>query len=252
MNKLLRIILILTALPFCMVAQQTERKILKGKVTATVSNLEGIYVINLNSEKSTTTERSGYFNIPVTVGDSLMLSSIQFKGIKVVITELDLKKELFFVKMHPLMTQLEEVTVFQYKNINAVALGIIPKGQKSYTPAERRLRTATGLDARIGLNTSITIDPLLNLLSGRTAELLKNIEVERKEFLLQKIQNQFEKDYFISKLKIPEEYVKGFQYYIVENDRFVTLMNSKNNTMTTFFMGELAVAYLEIITREKK
>ena len=82
--------------------------------------------------------------------------------------------------------------------------------------------------------------------------LKKEMIVESKEMLLEQIENKYEKEYFITKLKIPEEYVKGFQFYLVENNRFVTTMNSKNNTMTIFLMGELAAKYLEIIASEKK
>lgn len=252
MNKLLLTFFILTSVAFSALAQKPMSKILKGKVTADAYELEDIYVINTKTENSTKTISGGYFSIAVTVGDTLMLSSTQFKGVRLAITQAELDKDLLFVKMQPTMTQLAEVVIHQYKNINAVDLGIIPKGQKSYTVAERRLRTATGLDARIGLNTSLSIDPLLNLFSGRTAELLKNIEVERKEILLKKIKYSFENDFFVDKLKIPSEYVKGFQYYIVENNRFVQMMNSKNKEMTTFLLGELATQYLQLIRSEKK
>ena len=57
-------------------------------------------------------------------------------------------------------------------------------------------------------------------------------------------------DYFVSKLKIPAEYVKGFEYYSIENERFVTVLKSKNVTMTTFLIGELATKYKEIIAGE--
>ena len=150
------------------------------------------------------------------------------------------------------MIQLDEVQVYNYKNINAVALGIIPKGQKSYTPAERRLKSATGLDAQIGLNTSLTIDPLFNLLSGRTASLLKQVEVERKELMIEKIENMYQHDYFVDRLKIPEDHVKGFLFYLVENKKFTDSASTKNKTMTTFIMNELAVQYLETISETKK
>ncbi len=239
-----------------MLAQQSLRKIMKGKIMADVNNLESIYVVNLQSENGTMTESGGYFSIPVKVGDTLMLSSIQFKGKKITITETDLSKELVFIKMQPLMIALAEVKVFQFKKINAVALGIIPKGQKTYTPAERKYNTATNTYLNLNLDgtagASLIIDPVFNWLSGRTAMLKKEMIVESKEILLEQIENKYEKEYFITKLKIPEEYVKGFQFYLVENNRFVTTMNSKNNTMTMFLMGELAPKYLEIIASEKK
>ena len=245
MYKYLLVFSILAIIPNVLSAQATSDKILKGKVTSDVYDLEGIYIINLKTEKATTTTSGGYFFILVSAGDSLMLSSVHFKGLRIAFSSSDIERDLVFVKMQPLVTQLEEVKVFQYKNINAVALGIIPKGQKSYTEAERKLRTATGLDAQIGLNTSLSIDPLFNLLSGRTAMLLKELEVEKKESLLRQIENMFDKEYFVNKLKIPEEYVRGFQYYIVENNRFVATLNEKNKTMATFLMGALATKYSE-------
>ncbi|PWA06517.1 hypothetical protein [Flavobacterium psychrotolerans] len=251
MDKILIAFIVLTILPNKMVGQTPIHRILRGKVSADVHNMEGIYVINLKTEKSTITNEGGYFSIPATVGDTLVLSSIQFKGVKIALSEDDFCKELFFVKMMPLMTQLKEVMIYQYKNINAVVLGIIPKGQISYTPAERRLKAATGLDARIGLNTSLSIDPLFNLLSGRTAELLKNVQVERKEYLLKRIGDMFDNDFYRNKLKIPEEYIKGFQYYIVENTSFVSTLNANNKAMATFLMGELALKYIDIIANEK-
>ena len=45
------------------------------------------------------------------------------------------------------MHQLEEVIVKRYDNINAESLGIISQGQKKYTAAERKLETATALNA---------------------------------------------------------------------------------------------------------
>lgn len=256
MTKFILVFILFTVLPTTIIAQQAIRKNCKGKVIANANDLEGIYVINLQTKNGVITDNGGYFSIPAQVGDTLMLSSIRFKGIKFNITETDLCKELFFVKMQILMIPIDEVTVFKYKNINAVSLGIIPKGQKSYTPAERKYKTAS--NPYINLNVdgtagaSIGTDPVFNFLSGRTAMLKKEIEVEKKEFLIQKIANLFELNYFINKLKIPEEYVKGFQYYLAENYRFANILKERNKTMASFIMGELAVNYLEIIASEKK
>ena len=106
------------------------------------------------------------------------------------------------------------------------------------------------MDARIGLNTSFSIDPLFNLLSGRTAELLKNIEVERKQYWLDKIAETFSEKVFVDKFKIPIDYIKGFQYYIVENKNFVDTLKSKNTAMSSFLMGKLAEKYNEMIACE--
>jgi len=141
------------------------------------------------------------------------------------------------------------VMVYQYKNINAEALGIIPMGRKTYTPAERKLKAATGWSGQGG---GVSIDPLFNIFSGRTAMLKKELVVEGKEKLLDQIDYLFEPEYFTHKLKIPQEYVKGFQYYLAENNRFAAAIKAKNKTLATFLMGEYAVKYLEIIASENK
>jgi len=251
MHKVFFTFVFFTLLPYAAISQTSTRKSFKGKVTADLnsSDLDGIYIINLNTEDAATTHEGGYFSLPVNVGDTIMLSSIQLKGLRYAVKEEDMEKELVFIRMEPILHQLREVIVQNYKNINAEDLGIIPRGIKSYTSAGRKLKTADDWNAQIG---SVTIDPLFNMLSGRTAMLKKELIVERKESLLQRIDNMFENEYFVQQLKIPEEYVNGFQYYLVENDRFAATMNTKNKTLATFIMGELAIKYLEIIAVENK
>jgi len=60
--------------------------------------------------------------------------------------------------------------------------------------------------------------------------------------------NPFEDEFYVNSLKIPLDYVKGFKYYIVDNDNFLTILKSKNKTKIEFKMGELAIKYNEIIS----
>lgn len=249
MNKILLTFILFGIFPNAITAQSV-RKILKGKVVANANDTVGVYIINLKTQDATTTQKGGYFSIAATVGDTLMFSSIQFKALRYEVKETDLcGDDLLFLRMTPIMNQLNEVMVYQFKNINAEALGIIPRGRKSYTPAERKLKAATGWGGQGG---GISIDPMFNAFSGRTAMLKKELIVENKETLLRKIEYMFEKEYFTAKLKIPEEYVRGFEYYLVESDRFAAAINAKNKTLATFLMGEYAVKYLEIIAGESK
>lgn len=228
-------------------AQEETRKILKGKVTSEVPDLEGIYVVNRQTESVALTEKGGYFSIMAKEGDTLMFSAIQIKGKQIGIGKTDFGNELLFVKLEPLVHALDEVKIIRYDNINAVALGIIPKGQKSYTPAERKLKTATSLQGTPGVSAAVAVDPLLNWMSGRTAMLRKEVEVEKKEFLLKRIEELFEAKFFTDQLKIPALYVKGFQYFLVENPSLVAALNSKNKTMASFIMAGLAVKYNDTI-----
>lgn len=233
-------------------SQVQNNIVINGQISSNASYLEGVYVVNAQTEVMSTTNDLGVFSIAAKPGETLIFSSIQFKENRVLLTAENFSDINFTVKLSMVMHQLQEVVVKNYSGINAVSLGIIPSGQKSYTEAERKLHTATDLDAHVGLGGSVSMDPLLNALSGRSAMLKKEVAVEKKEFFMKLLERMFTLDHFVDRLKIPLEYVKGFEYYAVENDKFTVILNSKNKTSTEFLLGELAVKYKEIIARENK
>lgn len=232
---------------------------MSGKISAN-SDLEGVYVINAQTEAIASTDISGGFSILAAPGDVLVFSSIQFKETRVSLKPEDFSDLNFTVKLNMVMNQLQEVIVKRYDNINAESLGIVPYGQKTYTQAERKLRTATALnpegssptDGRLEAGGSISADPLFNFMSGRTAMLKKELAVEKKEAFMRLLEKMFTLEHFVDHLKIPLEYVKGFEYYVVENDRFTIILGSKNKTSTEFLLAELATKYKEMIASEIK
>lgn len=156
--------------------------------------------------------------------------------------------------MIPKSNELKEVIVTKRPEISAVSLGISPKGIKQYTPAERKLKTAGDFKPihLLGLlGGSLEVDPILNAISGRTTMLKKELEIEKKELLLKQLNYTFDENYFINRLKTPSEHIKGFGYYIVENEKFTTALKSKNKAMTKFLIGELAIEYNEMISNKK-
>lgn len=252
-ETMIRIVYLFLALASANIwAQQMPRTQLKGKVFAEIAALDGIYVINQKTEKTSITNQEGEFTTFATVGDTLVFSSTQFREMRIALTSKDFEDKLVTVKMNAVINQLDEVIVSN--RINSVSMGIIPKGQRSYTPAERRLSTATNLNASANVGTmmggSISADPLLNWISGRTKMLKKELEVEKKESYLRQLENMFDANFYVNKLKIPSEYVKGFEYYAVENESFVTILKSKNVATITFLISELAIKYKEIIACE--
>ena len=232
------------------------QELLKGRVASNAGDIEGIYVVNAQTEVMAITDAFGGFSIAAKTGDTLVFSSIQFKEYRVIVSKENFSDLDFSVKLSPVIHQLQEVIIKRYDNINSVSLGIIPGDQKSYTAAERKLQTATGLNATANAGTmaggSVSADPLLNFISGRTAMLKKEVAVEKKEAFMKLLENMFKPEHFVDRLKIPLEYVKGFKYYAVDNDKFTAILNAKNRTTVEFLLGELAVKYKEIIAGENK
>lgn len=234
-----------------LLAQVEVATVLKGKVDANIMDLEGIYVVNVRTEASVVTNADGSFSIPAKIGDTLIFSSVQLKERRIILIDEDFASTNFVIKIEVGMNQLREVIIKRYDNINAVAMGIIPVGQRSYSPAERKLKGATDLDASVGLGGSVALDPLLNFFSGRSAMLKKELAVEKKEIFMQLLEKMFNTDHFVQKLSIPLDYVKGFEYFAVENESFTKILNTNNKTTTEFLLAELAVRYKEIIASEK-
>ncbi len=218
--------------------QTVGEKLLHGKIIVESGNVAGVNIVNLVNEKSTTSDSNGEFIIFAKADDLLVFSSVNLEYHRKIIDEDDLKSDLITIKMNSKITQLKEVIVNKYPQINAVSLGISAKGIKKYTPAERRLHTAQSTHG----------DALLNYLSGRTEMLKKEIEVEKKERCLVLFEALFEDNFYTKNLKIPVDYVKGFQYYCIEDAKISEVLKSKNKTKIEFLLIPLAKRYNEMIS----
>ena len=73
------------------------------KVVSEISQLEDIFVLNKKNLSTTTTKKSGYFQIKGSVGDTLQFSSVQFKGVTIVLKRQNVETDLVFVKMESLI-----------------------------------------------------------------------------------------------------------------------------------------------------
>lgn len=237
-NPFLILFLVLVQISF---GQTSGAKEILGQVFEQSSSMEGVNIINNNNQITAVTDENGMFSILVKEGDVLVFSSVNLEPLKRRITVEDLNSALIQIKMTAKQIELKEVIVNDNAGINAENLGIVPRGQKTYTPAERKLYTAK----------STSIDKILNGISGRTAMLKKEVNVEKKEMLFRKLEYLFDENYYTERLKISLEDIKGFQLYCVEDSEFAVSLNSKNKTMSMFLITELARKYLKILENEK-
>lgn len=238
-NTLQFIVLLLVQVVF---GQANITKEIRGKITSDSVAVDRINVINVSTEKATVSDTNGFFTIPVKEGDILVFTAVNLEGVRRKINKQDLLGEVITVLMIPKSIILKEVIVNE-SSITAESLGIIPYGQKKYTPSERKLYAATSGGG---------IDGLLNTISGRKAMLKKEIIVEKKEQLLARIDVLFEDKYYTETLRIPSDYIKGFQYYCVDDAAFANALRDKNKTLVMYLIVKLAENYNEIIILENK
>lgn len=231
MKRVLYILLILLS------AQAFSQERLYGKVVSNNEAVPGVFVINKRTGAEAKSDNKGLFNLEVKIGDELAVYSA-----KIVTRNFTVNKEWFddnpfIISVDQQMYELEEVVIDH--QVTSESLGLVPKGQKQYTPAERRLYTAT-----TGL-----LDPLINLITGRTKMLKKALETEKKEMLIQEVNGMFS-EAEIQQLNIPEEYVKGFVFFIVEDNDFAAAVRNGDEGLVKYHMTELAKKYVKILNEE--
>lgn len=229
---------ILFCLPLLAFAQ--ERKNLNGRVVSDGTGISGIFIINKNTGTEKKSDAQGNFAIEAKDGDVITAYSTKTEVRDFVVSEKSFEENPYIISVITKAYELEEVVV--EKKVTSESLGIVPKGQKQYTPAERKL---------FGATSGFGIDIILNALSGRTKMLKRALETEKKEMLMEKIGYVCTEDEIKTEYKIPEEYVQGFVYYIVEDKEFAEAVKAGNDTMARFLMTGLATKYLKIIADEK-
>lgn len=231
-------------------AEAQERKMLHGKVVSRSKYLEGIYVSNLATGEALITEKGGYFNIKARENDTLVFSGALFIGYRYKLGDVDLNRDLILIPLetNELVTQLDEIVITK---ITSESLGLIPKGTKRYTPAERQLYTATSAPGGGGI--VVSVDAIVNWISGRTKMLKKALSYEKQEMRKNKLLNVVSEYKMIADYSIPKDYVTGFAYYLVNDDQMAALLNSgvTEKEKIESRTGELALDFLELVQDKK-
>jgi hypothetical protein len=238
MNNIL--LFFLVVLSQVVLGQSFGEKEIHGKIIIDSNGIEGINILNTSNGKAAISDENGMFSILAKQADLLVISAVNLVTLHRRLNSSDLALEVIDFQMNSKSIELKEVIVNENSKISAENLRIVPKGQKKYTPAARKLYTS-----RSGL-----LDRPLNWMSGRTSMLKKEVAVEYKERLMDKLEYVFEDKYYVQTLKIPQDYIRGFQYYCIEDMDFVAALNAKNKTLSMFLIITLAEKYIKTIANE--
>lgn len=237
-QKLLYLFLLISSLSW-----SQNLKVLKGKVVADSKDLPGINIRNLSSKREVSSSEEGFFSINAKPGDTLLFTEVQLKSRKIIVEKGDFDYLPFTVKMELVVTELKEVLIDE--TISAESLGIVPRGMKTYTPAERRYYTAsTG-------SGFVSVDAIINSINGKRKQIRKEMVVEKHQMAQTKLGDMFDEDFLMKQFNISKEYLEGFVVYASENPKVKQALKEKNKTLVTFLLGELATAYNKFVADEK-
>ncbi|NMH27497.1 hypothetical protein [Flavobacterium silvaticum] len=232
-----------------------SRKPVQGRITigTLVATNDEVNIRNLQTKKSTATSNGGYFTIQAKAADTLYITSNEFPAIKYVLSALDMNQDLVELKINTGATQLSQVTVESIPS--SKSLGIEPADKKKYSKAERKLKSSTtSAVQRDGdkAYTAISTDRVINAISGQTSDAKKEVATEKKEATIAKLSEMHPENYYTETLKIPVDYVKGFQFYAAEDPKFVKIVEAGNDEDIDFELSKLAPKYLNTLKDGQK
>ncbi len=232
----IKLLLPLLFLLFDAYGQESDDRVLYGRVVAGGVAIAEVDVVNLVNEKAVRSNHNGEFRILAKPDDLLVISGKDFEYMRLSVSESDYAEQPLVINLIPKAIELEETVVNAHAHINAVDLGILQSAPKVYTPAERKLYAAE----------SGPLDAVLNMMSGRTEMRRKEVQVEKKEMLLERLKVLFEDESYFSKhLSIPADRIEAFLYFAVEDATLASAVSQKNKDLVSFNLGRLAAEFLK-------
>lgn len=226
MNLRLTNLFLLTFLAMNCFSQNTTTTIY-GKLFSTNNSIGNIHIINLNTRQGTISNEFGEFEIIVTVHDTLLFSSIQYKRLKIAITENHTRSKKIEIYLKPAVTILDEVflqglTGNLNLDINKTPIDTLPKHNFEFklSDLDKKLPgDEYGYFERI--NAESFTNPLYIRGGGQGSKYDKRLEAKRKlkrklsqkKLFPIKVKSALGLDFFTNNLKIPEEKINHFLTY---------------------------------------
>lgn len=261
-------ILLLLLLPVLVYAQQTERVLVNGLITAPIGeDLEGISVYNVSSQKGTITNENGGFSLEMGVNDRVLFSALQFQKFTVIVDEGIIETRQIKVYVNPAITSLDEIIVRPHdltgnirvdvSRIKTVDLdsGFNHTWEEMEFDFEFADDTSSGVKnvamrevPSAGLNVLGLVSLLGETLFRKrdtTAQKLTPLEkAQMADASYTAIYQRFANDYFTEVLKIPKDQIENFLYFVSENGFKPDLIKENNELKLMDLLEKQSKIYL--------
>jgi len=219
-----------------------------AKITGRVSSntdVENVHVINKTQQIFTITNKDGLFTIEAKLNDTISFSSVQHQFKEIVVNQEIFLSKVVYVVLQEQINELDEVVVgkvltgnllLDIENVKGKApinffdVGIPGYTGKIATQSERRLSQAGEFKPKQLLGVlagGVSLDPIINTISGRTKMLKNRVEVEEREALMRSIKSRLSKDFFASN-PLADDLKMDFFYFCADDKNFI--QHCKNQT----------------------
>ena len=268
-KKLLTIFLFVITLPSL---SQNNGTLISSRILDSLGIVKNANIINLNTNQGTFSSDAGRFQIYVSTGDTLSISSIQHITQKIKITKNITANKALIVILKPNTYVLDEFELKRNNLTGKLALDVknIPTEEKyallksnmdfsnvDFSLKDHRIDANDRAKSKVvntvansysGLNAAGLIGGLFSSKKFEKSQLL-DAKLDRKRALGNKILLELGEDFFFEKLKIPKEKYYHFLDYCDYLDLDKIYNENKVLKLIEIFQKE-SIPYLEIIKEE--
>lgn len=222
--------------------------ILDGKIKHFDKPVSDVHIYNLNTKRGASTDKNGEFRIIVKLNDTLQISHLEYQTRGIIITEEQIKDQHILIYIDLMTNYLNTVELknhnltgdllFDVKNAPKDSITIVMNSQES-----RLVELSKKVSWNDYLSDSeappiVSVDPSGGIggsvgIPMKDKDGLLRRQLRLKKSIPDRIIAEFGKNYFINKLKIPEEKIYNFITYcdyrdilnLYENNQIMKIIN---------------------------
>lgn len=227
---------------------------LEGRVYSDDGDVAATHVLNITTDRATITDSDGFFAIPARLNDTLVFSAVQYKRKQIIVTISLLESKLLLIPLEEALTELDEVVVTPYNLsgdmmrdlsnltiepvVTTSTLGLPNAYVKPISKAERELYAATA-------NPIMSLDPLINTITGRKKMLKKRVERNKRYARTERVRDFYVDSLYTTELKISKGKIDDFLYFCEVDPDFQSLVDTHNRLAIWAYMRKKSLVYLE-------
>ncbi len=247
----LKLLLFSLLISTIMLAQEVERKILRGAVVYRNVKVVGVNIVNNTTSRGTTTNKKGEFEILAKKDDILIFSSVQYTIKEIVITDKIIDNNRLVVEVKEKVEALDEVVIspenrdkfLDFQEEEIVKYKDYQFADDRYS--EVRNSALSQMEFR-GANVLGLVGMLVNAIfkgsgKNKNKEKVKPI-YERTSF--NEVRYRYKDEFFTKNLGIPEDKISAFLYYCDDQMPSEDIFLEKNEFLMIDFMVKHSKEYL--------
>ncbi|RFN59852.1 carboxypeptidase-like regulatory domain-containing protein [Marixanthomonas ophiurae] len=262
----IKLTILLVLLPLLSIAQDIERVVIEGFITAPVSeDVEGVNIYNNSTQKGTVTNDKGEFKLKVGVNDRVLVTALQFQSFTIIVDKGIVDTKIMKIYLNPAVNQLEEVIVRPYDlsgnivaDVNRVkTYTFAPKMDLSYEALNYKYEFQPDALTKVegnaaeealhdnALKNGANILGIIGLLFPENMEinLVKNKNIEDRVQISRTLRQRFSNAYIEETFGIPKEKANDFLYFAEDGGLTETMLKGENEMELLDYMYQQSNLY---------